>query len=153
MSYDKKNKKFISKPVYEGGEKELRAFISKNLKYPKAYIKEQISGTVEINIDINSKGKIIGSKILKSLGKAFDKEAVRVCKLLRFKIPNSGGRSGKVIFHRKLKINFSPPKLIKKNITANVQYQITTSKKGITPADSTEVKKEKKSSYGYTIRF
>ena len=150
MSYEKKNRKFISKPVYEGGESELKKFIAKHLRYPEEHIEEQIEGFVELNIDINSKGKIIGTKVLRSLGKAFDTEAVRVVELLRFSVPNAGGRSGKVVFHRKMKIQFHPPQKVVKKTSTALQYQLTPSKKK-------EVVKEAntpgKPGYQYTIRF
>ena len=150
MSYEKKNRKFISKPVFEGGEAALQKFVAKHLTYPKEHIEDQISGHVEINIDINSKGKIIGSKILKSLGKAFDKEAKRVVELLRFNVPNSGGRSGKVVFHRKMKIHFQAPKVVAKTVST-LQYQIThTSKK---KEEVIPEEKKEKQVYQYTIRF
>lgn len=151
MSYEKKNRKFISKPVFEGGETALKQFIAKHLTYPKEHIEDQISGVVEVNIDINSKGKIIGSKILKSLGKAFDKEAKRVVELLRFNVPGSGGRSGKVVFHRKMKIHFQAPKKVVKNTNTALQYQITQSNKK--QGDPTTSSESKKQGYQYTIRF
>lgn len=150
MSYEKKNRKFIAKPVFVGGEKGLRTYISKQVKYPKEHVKEGIKGHVDIRIDINSKGKVIGGKVIQSLGKAFDKEALRVAKLLRWQIPGSGGRSGKVIFHRTVRIPFRAP--TKKVVQQRVQYQMTaTSNKTTANPAPEKIKKPSSGSYTYTI--
>lgn len=150
MTYEKKNRKFIAKPVFEGGEQALRRFVSKHVKYPPAHLDERISGTVEIKIDINASGKVSNSKVLKSLSKAFDEEAARVVALLRFTIPGSGARSGKVVFHRTLKISFKPPP-VKAKVTStptpsSMQYTITSTSKKAAPTP-----KASQPSYGYTI--
>jgi protein TonB len=151
MSYEKKNRKFISKPVYSGGEKALLAFVKSQVKYPKVEVADRKKGYVEVRVDINSKGKVIGAKIAKSLGKRYDQEALRVTKLLRWEVPGSGGRGSKVIFHRSVRVPFNPPAVVKQKKKNTMTYRITP-----TAAPSTSAPKPKQEgggSYTYTINI
>lgn len=150
MSYEKKNRKFISKPVYSGGEKALSAFVKSQVKYPKVELSDRKKGYVEVRVDINGKGKVIGAKISKSLGKPYDKEALRVTKLLRWEIPGSGGRGSKVIYHRSVRVPFNPPAAAKRQ-KSTMTYRITPS----TAPDSSTLKPKQEGggSYTYTINI
>lgn len=147
MGYEKKNKRFISKPVFEGGERELRKFIYKNLRYPADQITEGKTGEVSVKIDISAKGKVVGTRVLKGMGRAFDEEAERVLSLLRFNIPGTGARKGKMLFHRTFKVKFTPPKVEKNSSTQTLTYTVTTA----TPTQPTE--DSSGGSYGYTISW
>ena len=56
------------------------AFIDKELRYPIEHLKNPIAGNVEVRFTINKEGKAIDFKIKKSLGDAFNNEAIRVLK-------------------------------------------------------------------------
>ena len=91
MHKEKKGKYFIISPFYEGGLKAMREFISQNKKYPKEALEEKIEGTVFIKYTINFKGKVIETKVVKSLGYGCDEEAERVIKLMKFEAPKNRG--------------------------------------------------------------
>lgn len=108
MHKDRKEKKFIKKPIYEGGPKAMSNFIKKNLKYPTSALKEKVEGTVVLKYSINHLGKVVDTKVISGLGHGCDEEAVRIAKLLKFQVPRN--RGVKILFHKDLKIHFKLPK-------------------------------------------
>ncbi len=108
MKKEKKDKHFIKKPVYPGGLKAMRAFISQELKYPQEAIDHRIEGTVRIRYDIDYKGRVFATHLQNSIGYGCDEEAERLVKLLRFKVDKT--RKMKVVFHKSIQINFKLPK-------------------------------------------
>lgn len=149
MHKERKSKHFIKNPFYEGGLNAMREFISKNKKYPKEALEEKIEGTVFIKYTINYKGKVIETKVVKSLGYGCDEEAQRVVKLLEFEAPKNRGI--KVKFFKNIQIHFRLPKKKEKpapqQVNSSVSYTITPSKKEGNPPG-----KEKKGG-GYTIQI
>lgn len=148
MSYVKKNRKFISKPVYSGGEKALSTFVKSQVKYPKVPSADRKKGHVEVRIDINSKGKVTGAKVVKSLGKPYDTEAIRIVQLLRWEVPGSGGRGSKVIFHRTIKVPFNPPVAVQKQ-ASTMSYRIMP--KATSTSNTSKPTTDSGGSYSYTI--
>lgn len=149
MHKERKGKHFIKNPYYEGGLKAMREFISQNKKYPKTALKEKIEGTVVIKYTINYKGKVIETKVLKSLGYGCDEEAQRVIKLLKFEAPKNRGI--KVKFFKNIQIHFRLPKekeIPLKKIQPQNGYSYT-----ITPSKKKETPPEKKKGGGYTIQI
>lgn len=133
MDKDSRDKRFIRKPIFKGGNKEFSKFLYANLKYPKAALDQKIEGTVLIRYEIDHKGKVVKTKILSSLGHGCDEEATRVIKLLNFDIPK-GPRKLKVKFHRTTKVKFVLPK----------QKVVKSSPKPVQPITNTSI------SYQYT---
>jgi len=127
----------------------MREFISQNKKYPKEALEEKIEGTVYIKYTINYKGKVIETKVLKSLGYGCDEEAQRVVKLLEFVAPKN--RVGKIKFFKNIQIHFRLPKE-KEKPTPQVQSQRSYSYT-ITPPKKEESMPEKKKGGGYTIQI
>lgn len=89
-------------PNYPGGNKALRAFITKNLQYPSKAEKSHAKGTILINFVVYKDGthgnyKLLSSSLKDANGKAADpavvkacvKEAIRVCKLMPRWTPGS----------------------------------------------------------------
>ena len=155
MKKEKKDKHFIKKPTYEGGLAAMRAFIKKNMKYPKSALKEKIEGTVYLKYTIDHKGKVISSKVVSSLGHGCDEEARRLVSLLKFQIPKI--RKMRIQYHKSIQIHFRLPKVapkpkLKKPVNAGMQIKYTTTKKKV-------VDKKKKEdgdsggSYNYTISY
>jgi TonB family protein len=70
---------------FKGGNDSLRLFFVKNLQYPKT--NSCVSGKVYILFIVEKDGKITHPKILKSLAKEFDDEAMRVVRLMPKWIP------------------------------------------------------------------
>ncbi len=144
---EKKDKHFIKKPFYPGGQEAFKKFIQDNLKYPEEAIKNKIEGTVVAKYKIDYKGKVSDIKILKGIGYGCDEEAIRVIKLLKFEVPKEP-RKLRVTFNRENKIFFKLPKTVKPT-TSKVQYQYKATKK----EPNTNKAEEKKSSYNYTINW
>jgi len=132
MKKDNKEEKLLKKPYYSGGERALKEFISKNLKYPDEAIKHLIEGSVPLRMDISFKGQVTDVKVFSSHGYGLEEEAVRIVKLLKFIVPKVP-RGLKVIFHKSMTVHFKNPipKQPEKNTIAPVtfEYQITTSGK------------------------
>lgn len=130
MSKEKKDKNFIKKPIYEGGPSALKAFIGKNLRYPKAALEEKIEGTVVLKYSIDYKGKVVDAKVISGLGHGCDEEAIRLARLLKFEVPRT--RGVKVLFHKDIKIHFRLPKKKaspEKAQAATILYSYTEKKK------------------------
>lgn len=70
---------------FKGGMNGLKIFLEKNLKYPKT--KDSVSGKVYVQFIVEKDGRITHPIILKSLAKEFDKEALRVIRLMPKWIP------------------------------------------------------------------
>ncbi|MBR9920323.1 MAG: energy transducer TonB [Bacteroidetes bacterium] len=143
MKKEKKDKHFIHKPIYEGGLKAMRQFISKNMQYPEKAKEHKIEGTVVIRYTINFKGKVVETKVVKSLDPECDQEAVRLVKLLRFYVPKN--RKKKLKFHKRIQIHFRLPKEKPQEKISEISYTVTPAKK-----EEGTPKKEDKSG-GYTI--
>ncbi|MEE9373939.1 MAG: TonB family protein [Saprospiraceae bacterium] len=147
MKKERRSDHFIPKPTFKGGQREMSAFIKENLKYPKDALAKKIKGTVRIKIEINYKGKVIGSQIMTGLNASCNAEAKRVVKLLEFEI-NHKLRKGKVRYHKTLNIKFSPPKPGKqKTYTTTINYKIISNKK----KEVADPEKNKGENYNYTI--
>ncbi len=64
-----------TKPEYPGGIEEMERYIHDNIKQPRGTKK---AGTVTVGFTVNKKGEVTNVEVAKSLGRAFDSEAVRV---------------------------------------------------------------------------
>lgn len=128
MQRNKKAKNFLPKPVYKGGNKALKQFISDTLTYPPEALKSKTEGVVRIRIAINYKGKVVDTQIMTRLGHGCDKEADRIVRLMQWEIDQKV-RKGKVLFHKTLNIHFKLPKLKKtkskkKESPSQINYNI-----------------------------
>lgn len=65
------------KPVFPGGEITLMKYLSENVVYPQEAIDQELSGRVLVDFTIDIDGKIIDTKINKSVHPLLDKEALR----------------------------------------------------------------------------
>ena len=83
MEYDKAK----YPPEYPGGNEGLSKFLSDNIKYPKSAEKNGIQGTVVLQFIVEKSGAISNVKVLRSVDKALDNEAVRVVKTMPKWIP------------------------------------------------------------------
>ncbi|MBK6546785.1 MAG: TonB family protein [Saprospiraceae bacterium] len=104
MKHEIKKKDFLPTPEYEGGPKALSAFIYQQLKYPLDALTKKIEGTVVIKAEINHRGEVIDTKMISGIGLGCDEEAMRVIKLLKFKIAKV--RNIKVRFYKTFNIQF-----------------------------------------------
>lgn len=70
------------KPVFEGGEKALMRFLSKNTVYPQISKENEMEGVVFVQFVIGKDGSVKESKVLRGVDPYIDKEALRVVNLL-----------------------------------------------------------------------
>lgn len=108
MDHKKKDKHFIHKPMYEGGNKALRAFVGQHLRYPEAALAQKIEGTVHVEYDIDHKGDVVDARVIGGLGAGLDEEAMRVVRLLKFTVTKH--RGVRVLFHNRIQVHFRLPK-------------------------------------------
>ena len=96
------------KAEFPGGEEALAQFLKDHIKYPPKAAKRRIQGRVEVAFWIDKSGKVHDVKVVDSVDKDLEKEAVRVCMLLPDFIPASvNGEPVEVLF--KLPIRFNIP--------------------------------------------
>ncbi|MDB5241071.1 MAG: energy transducer TonB [Spirosoma sp.] len=65
-------------PEYPGGLDALRAFLGKNLNYPRSAASAGVSGRVYVSFVVNTDGSLTDVQVLKGIGFGCDEEAVRV---------------------------------------------------------------------------
>jgi len=65
-------------PEFLGGQDSLFAYIGKELKYPEEAVENGVQGTVYVAFVVETDGKISGERVLRGLGGACDREALRV---------------------------------------------------------------------------
>ncbi len=140
----KKKKNFLEKPLYPGGAKALREFLSAHLKYPQDAIDQRIEGVVTVAYQVNDDGIVENATVVKSLHPSCDKEAIRLVRLLRYdKVSNHGVR---VKVNSKLNIHFHLSPI---QTCQTISYTITPSIKKFndrTPSKPSE-------SYNYNISW
>lgn len=69
-------------PQFPGGDKELYAWIAKNLRYPAECHDRNIQGRVIVSFRVMKDGSIDEVKVVRSVDPQLDGEAVRVCRTL-----------------------------------------------------------------------
>ena len=67
-------------PEFPGGEDRLVAYIAQNTRYPADAFEKGIQGKVYTTFTVDTDGKIIDAKIIRSVHRSPDKEALRVLK-------------------------------------------------------------------------
>ena len=82
-------------PVFPGGDLALMNFIQKTTKYPPIAKENDITGKVYVTYVVNKKGKVTNVKVVRSVDKYLDAEAVRVVKLLPY--TTAGKQRGKPV--------------------------------------------------------
>lgn len=69
-------------PEFPGGNQEFMTFIGQSVKYPEEAVEKGISGKAFISFVVNSQGKVVDVKLVRSSGSdLLDQEALRVVKL------------------------------------------------------------------------
>ncbi|MEM1359675.1 MAG: energy transducer TonB [Bacteroidota bacterium] len=144
----------IAKPVFPGGLKAMKTFVAEHLKYPPSALEAKVQGTVTVRYSLDYRGKVVATKVKKSLGYGCDEEATRVVSLMRFKVPQD--RKKKVRIHQDIHIHFNlpPAKEEKKPLQTSAALSYISVQ---SPRKSNESEKEKpvirKESYTYTIKW
>lgn len=79
-------------PYFPGGLKAMSAFIAKQVRYPKAARMLKKEGRVIISAQVDTKGNLSQCKVMMSDDPLFDKEALRVVKLMPRFVPDGEGK-------------------------------------------------------------
>lgn len=79
-------------PYFPGGLKAMSAFIAKQVRYPKAARMLKKEGRVIVSVQVDIKGNLSDYKVKTSDDPLFDKEALRVVKLMPRFVPNGEGK-------------------------------------------------------------
>ncbi|MGN0212059.1 MAG: energy transducer TonB [Muribaculaceae bacterium] len=74
-------------PRFPGGEAELMKYLSSHINYPTMAMENNVQGRVVVQFVVTKTGKIGEVKVVRSVDRDLDKEAVRVCKTLPDFIP------------------------------------------------------------------
>ena len=83
----------IVKPQFPGGEEALKAYLKENVKYPKASIKKNEQGSVEIGFVVLKDGTLDRFEVKKGVSSRLDAEALRVVNKMPKWIPGKRGDS------------------------------------------------------------
>ena len=145
-STKRKDKDFLKKPYYEGGLTALRQFIRTNMNYPKEAIKNKIEGRVHVKYSVDHKGKVVKAKVVSGLGHGCDEEALRLVKLLKFKVNRV--RKMRVTFNKTIQIHFKIPAKKPTKTGMNISYNVKQKKQ-----DPASDKAAPSKSYSYTINL
>ena len=82
-------------PEFPGGTKGLMNFLATNVKYPQVAVNNKTEGRVLVQFVVDKNGKVTKPKVVKSVSKELDEEAMRVVALLPDFIP--GEKDGKKV--------------------------------------------------------
>ena len=82
-------------PQFPGGYEALTKYLSSNIKYPPMACENNIQGKVIVQFIVDKTGNVGEVKVVRSVDKDLDKEAVRVCKSLPKFIP--GRQNGQAV--------------------------------------------------------
>ena len=87
-------------PEYPGGEEELMAYLSNNIKYPNRAVETETQGRVVLGFIVDKNGEIDEIKVLRGIGYGCDEEAIRVVnKMPKWKPGKNNGKAVKVYFN------------------------------------------------------
>ncbi|MBC5994159.1 energy transducer TonB [Pontibacter cellulosilyticus] len=65
-------------PVFRGGERAMLQYLGQNIRYPASSQRNRESGVVVINFTVNKHGGINNPRVIRSISRDLDKEALRV---------------------------------------------------------------------------
>ncbi len=126
----------------------MSQFIYSHLQYPVEALAAGVQGRVIVDCDIDDKGEVVATRIIKSLGHGCDEEAMRVVRMLRFRVKRTRGL--RVLYHKKIHIQFKLPQPQRGPVVAQsvqIQYQVV--QKEPTPGKE----KVPAATYEYTISW
>lgn len=146
MAKEKKDKHFLKQPIYEGGPKAIQAFLSQHIKYPDEALKQGVEGTVFVKYTIDHHGDVIDAKVIAPIGYGCDEEALRIVRLLKFKVPKNRGL--RVLFHKNIQVHFRLPKA---KPTESIAYNYYYSSTPASDTSKEEPSKPQQGGYSYTL--
>ena len=103
-----KDKKFVKKAEYPGGNEALKKFVKENLRYPQEAVLHRVEGKVFLKYEVNDKGKVHSVVVVNGIGYGCDEEAKRIVKLLKY--PGQINKGVRINTKFKIAIHFNLPK-------------------------------------------
>lgn len=95
-------------PMFPGGFDSLRTFVAKNLVYPSEAVKDRIMGTVIIEFTIDTEGKPVEPRVLRSICKELDEEAMRLFSIMpRWTVGTQAGKPVRVKYTMPVKFTLN----------------------------------------------
>lgn len=79
-------------PYFPGGLNAMRAFVAKHVRYPEAARLLKKEGRVIISAQVDTEGNLSQYKVMMSDDPLFDKEALRIVKLMPRFVPEGKGK-------------------------------------------------------------
>ncbi len=98
-------------------------------------MENKIEGVAHVKCEVSDRGEVLKAENLHKLGYGLDEEAERLCRLMKF--GDTTERGLKIKHTQTVRIPFNIPR----QQTLQIKYH------------STSAKEEKKTTYGYTIKF
>lgn len=92
-------------PRFPGGDEALMKYLSTHINYPTMAMENNIQGRVIVQFVVEKTGKIGEVKVVRSVDRDLDKEAVRVCKSLPDFIPGKMNGQAVAVWYT-LPVNF-----------------------------------------------
>lgn len=74
-------------PTFPGGEAALMKWLQSHINYPTVAMENNVQGKVIVQFVVTKTGKVGEVKVVRSVDRDLDKEAVRVCKSLPDFVP------------------------------------------------------------------
>ena len=87
-------------PQFPGGDKALKEFIQKNLRYPTEAMKKGIQGRVIVSFNVETDGSITDAKVVKAVDSLLNNEALRIVKSMPKWKPGEMMSKGKTVLTR-----------------------------------------------------
>jgi len=143
MTQFQKKNTMLKMPVYPGGNKAFKEFITKNLHYPDEAQAANIEGGVIVEYEISDDGVVKNPHVLKGIGYGCDEEAIRVISLLKYEKVRNRRVRVKVTHKTTIHFHLNRPSL---------SYSIAETQKSPEPAAGQE-KPAGDTSYTYTIEY
>ena len=84
-------------PQFPGGDKALKEFIQKNLRYPTEAMKKGIQGRVIVTFNVETDGSITDAKVVKAVDSLLNNEALRIVKSMPKWQPGGMMSKGKTV--------------------------------------------------------
>ena len=122
------------KPQFPGGDKALLEYVGANIRYPEEAFKAGTQGRVIVQFVVKNDGAIGDVKVLRSVDKALDNEAIRVVKSLPAFTPGMIGEHPVAVWYT-LPVSF--------RLTSGKTEGQTVEEKKVFNLNSEMVKKEK----------
>ena len=113
----------VKMPEFPGGEEALMKYIQSHIYYPPMAAKNNIQGKVLVEFVVKKDGSVGRVKVVRSVDKDLDKEAIRVCKLLPKFTPGRKKGIDVDVWYKPLPITFKLPQNNNKGLNNNLNKE------------------------------